>query len=232
MFYSCESVKINDKKLLFYTNTKSEKSKTLYWYCRDKDTQEILSGPTRLKRDIMEQTIKSINNGEIPWYIDIPRKRQKNPYRTRDTYRRKVYSAEKQFLEIAGKIKINEIKLFIDMILEENWFKERFPKTKKISVKFRKMGRTSAYAWHDNIVFDNSYDSVKLGIVLHELAHVITDSKCAGHGIEFRRNFVLLAQNVVSDEKAKLLREDLYKIDMKYPCESNAKLCIPLVKFS
>jgi putative metallohydrolase (TIGR04338 family) len=133
--------------------------------------------------------------------------------RQRDNQRTKVYEAENTLSPVSRVfITVDEMQVFINNVIGSARFKNRFKLNKPIRVSD---GRGRRRACCANFYYEYRLKMPKWArtdyILLHELAHAITEDKYAWHGPEFCANYLYLIQNFMEHNEAYTLLVDSFK---------------------
>lgn len=145
----------------------------------------------------------------------------------RDNDRGKTYAAEDMVANITapgGEIEaygtritvpverrfgdIDSIQRYVDAVLDLNWLKSEWPDLGSIKVRNRK-GTKSAHYQDGEIAINDSREgkwALRELVVLHEVAHHLTNGADRAHGPEFRAAFLRLVEEIIGHETAWLLR--------------------------
>jgi putative metallohydrolase (TIGR04338 family) len=114
--------------------------------------------------------------------------------RPRDSQRSKVYSAEKVLWEGYKNFStVQDMEVYVHTCMEASSFKNKFNNLREVKIADGR-GRRSACC-----VGTRGWSTLKMprwarkeSILLHELAHAVTNDKYAWHGPEFCNNYLFL----------------------------------------
>ena len=151
----------------------------------------------------------------------------------RDTQRSKVYAAEGQVARIIGSRvdyptiqlfgselvvpddrkfgDIDSVQRYVDSVLQLNWVVARWPGAGSVSVRAR---RGASKAHYERATTTMALPPFERGggwglrelVVLHELAHHLTDASAPHHGPRFVSNLLTLVAELMGTEAEFLLR--------------------------
>jgi len=117
-----------------------------------------------------------------------------------------------------------DTKTYIEYVLSQTWFKERWPEYKKVKLGDGR-GRRSGVAYHDS--FPNKIIHIGLPLfarrnyyVLHEIAHCLTDSDLAPHGEEFCGTYLFLIEKMLGIKAWIALTNSFDRKGVKYHLEA------------
>jgi len=141
----------------------------------------------------------------------------------RDNQRKKVYQSEWTVEERVGRGRflptVEDIQNYIDQMLEDPWFKERFPNTKPIEVCEERNVRSGAYNQHLNrksIIKISDGMRYEL-VVIHEVTHALLHyARHAYHGRLFARVYLDLVRHFMGNLWADTLQEEYDRNNVKY----------------
>lgn len=135
--------------------------------------------------------------------------------RERDSQRSKVYRAERQ-ADITGERfpEIPGVEAYLRRVFSHKWFKRRYPRAFRFRVHDGR-GRRSALGWSAGLTIEMKLPKWARteGIILHELAHGLTDQKAgyrirhAAHGWEFCETFLALVYHYQGGVAGNRLKE-------------------------
>ncbi len=140
----------------------------------------------------------------------------------RDSQRSKVYRAERVLTErgrlSAGRLEtVEEMQAWVDSIIASPWWKKQvFGR----SVKFIKVEsgagqrRALAYPWKNAISMPRW--SRSKGIILHEMAHLITARCHPSHGWQFCASLLMLVEKWCGKEDALALKNEFSRSGVKF----------------
>ena len=123
----------------------------------------------------------------------------------RDSQRSRVYAAEGQcFADNEGEMSLARCQEFVDSVVTSSWWWHR-SRIRSIQVTHgAKNGRAWAIGWDNSI--RTSPGSRKKWVMLHELAHHMTQSGVAPHGPEFCANYVALTRQFLGRDQGDCLK--------------------------
>lgn len=150
-----------------------------------------------------------------------------NRWSLRDGSKKRGYAAEnKAFTEGCLEVKRfashAEMTAWVNNLTGSAWFQKAFPHVKRIQVRKRRgvMGATGNYdpLWkRGTINIPDSPWGLRKWIVCHELGHAVTPlynfdhgrrtAIAAGHGREWRNNYIKLVQHALGVDAAKRLKQ-------------------------
>jgi putative metallohydrolase (TIGR04338 family) len=158
----------------------------------------------------------------------------------RDSQRSKVYRAEgvlkhhrTKTFKVGGKTwsgatyaDLKDVKAYVDKLVGSAWFKRRWPNVRSVEVNDGR-GRQSAGGeggWRRQITLPRHMRRQE--IVLHELAHVLTDAEfgrknAAPHGREFARTLLTLVRHEMGDEAWRALKDSFRTHKVKHTLRRN-----------
>ena len=158
----------------------------------------------------------------------LPRSVRQRP---RDGQRQKVYNAERP-LKRQSKMLVNRrgLEKYVRRVLKHKWFKKNWPGIYSINPRSIRSD-AHAHGWYAGggvcaIQIPIDVWSLKESIVLHEIAHGLTEykfgvNKCAWHGREFANIFASLIQHYMGSEAGRKLRAGYREHHVKW--RSNGK---------
>lgn len=123
---------------------------------------------------------------------------------TRDGQRSRLYAAERS-ANLGGTVfyGTEQAQVYLDRLLATAWFQARWGR-RRIAVRFVNGYAARAYQWHGHI--NMGVGSRCEWVMLHELAHMVTDSDAAPHGPEFAAAYLKLVAYRLGDNAAERLR--------------------------
>ena len=140
----------------------------------------------------------------------------------RDSQCSKVYKAERTLPQHSQNgMSIEDVREFVDKIMDSRWLKGKYPDAYeygKVVVKDGR-GRRKAGGCHSYITMPK-WSRSKM-IVLHELAHAITERECgyppvAWHGREFCSIFIALVRRWMGKDVGRDLKAAYKKYRVKH----------------
>ena len=140
----------------------------------------------------------------------------------RDSQRSKVYKAERTLPQYRQNgMSIEDVREFVDKIMDSNWLKGKYPYAyghSKVIVKDGR-GRRKAGGCFTYITMPK-WSRSKL-VVLHELAHSITERQYVGcqvasHGREFCSILISLTRRWISKDVGRALKAAFKKYRVKH----------------
>lgn len=136
----------------------------------------------------------------------------------KDYQRSKLYEAENK-AGVFGTDKILSIEhagLLVQSYLQNKWLLKKYPfmRNKKITVQFG-----YSKAWANDEIISLPFWGFKLGILIHEFAHIVHKNKWpeeAGHNWRFANIYMSLARKFISVEFSKKLRNQFKILKVKF----------------
>lgn len=121
--------------------------------------------------------------------------------RQRDSQRTKVYHAEDVLSPLSIMFEsVNDMQKYINNIINTSKFKNRFKLNKRVVISDgRRRRRPCCVNYFYEYVLKMPKWSRKDYILLHELAHAVTEGKFASHGSQFCANYLYLVDNFMKD---------------------------------
>jgi len=153
--------------------------------------------------------------------------------RPRDSQQRKLYRAERCTKRRSQAFKdLRVIRGYTNRIIKHKWFQERWPDIVCIGVR-KIRSDANAHGWYSggglvNIQIPKTMWAMKEAVVLHEIAHGITEyefgvNKTAWHGREFAKIFASLVQHYMGTEAGRELRASYKKHRVKWRSNGRAR---------
>lgn len=140
--------------------------------------------------------------------------------RPRDSQRSKVYSCE-YVLRDAGMVgrerleTVEEMQAWVNKLLASAWWKKHYRSVSKVTVKDgRGQRRALAHTWRNTISMPKW--SRSKGVIIHELAHLVTPLAAPSHGWEFCANYLELVRHFLGQADHDALKEAFDKRKVKY----------------
>lgn len=173
--------------------------------------------------DIFE--LRPVPPREVPWSMRrVPKKRKRN---VRDTQRARLYVAERRAFLPNGVTRASDmprefedtkhIDEYVESIRTSKWLATHYPRAAMSVIKV--VGGNGCNADADRIMLAR-WGHVKW-VVLHELAHAITDrhhryERLPGHGREFARIYLALVRRWMGVAEYEKLRASFKMYKVKY----------------
>lgn len=127
--------------------------------------------------------------------------------RPRDNQRQRLYNAETALAGVAFGRRLEtvaELQAYVDGLLGTRWFRARWGRWGRIVVTAGR-GRRSACAHGQHEIRIPRWARSEL-VVLHEVAHCLTDARAAAHGPEFAGVMLALVRQFMGPGAAASLR--------------------------
>lgn len=121
----------------------------------------------------------------------------------RDSQRQRVYNSENAVFSRDGKMTLSQAQEYVDGVTASAWWKHRC-RLVKVEVE---AGARGGRAWASYGSIRTSPDARCPSVLLHELAHIMTESGVAPHGPEFCANFVAITRQFLGKKTGDELRQ-------------------------
>lgn len=141
--------------------------------------------------------------------------------RARDSQRSKVYAAEWHFCFSHSRklTEMTDLQARVTQITASKWWRSRIKGWSRVKVKDGR-GRRSACAWSWDFSIAIPRSSRTEGVLLHELAHLLTDHRhgrrIAAHGREFCMEYLALVRRFMGKHAHDELRAAFKAGGVKY----------------
>lgn len=140
--------------------------------------------------------------------------------RARDSQKSKVYAAEWALLDRdrAGRERLDtvpEIQAWVDKITASAWWRKRYPRVKKITVK-NGAGQRRALAFPYRQEISLPKWSRSKGIIIHEITHLVVPVSVASHGWEFCSEYLAIVKHFLGQGDHDALKAAFDKRKVRY----------------
>jgi putative metallohydrolase (TIGR04338 family) len=127
-----------------------------------------------------------------------------SPTRPRDSQRARLYRAETAVDSGRRLPTVERMQAYVDRLCEADWFLARWgARTIEVRPGF---GHRRATADSEGVLQMPKWARTEL-VLLHEVAHCLTPSTCAGHGPEYAGVLLALARRAMSPATAQALED-------------------------